>query len=178
MKTIWFCSEDKNEETLTSVAEIVGEELIKREQNVELIVQSEVKEILGKGLKDTPEDKSIFTDRLGFLGDLLHRNNVFALIVSTNATQEDRKKIKEEYGNYIGIETHGLPEAGPPLADNVSLLADIILDSKSDSTKNAKKVIDYLINQKLIPDETDGFNVYSEEEEQEIRKRLEDLGYV
>ena len=168
MKTIWFCSEDKNEETLTSVAEIVGEELIKREQNVELIVQSEVKEILGKGLKDTPEDKSIFTDRLGFLGDLLHRNNVFALIVSTNATQEDRKKIKEEYGNYIGIETHC----------HASLLADIILDSKSDSTKNAKKIIDYLINQKLIQNEADGFNVYSEEEEQEIRKRLEDLGYV
>jgi len=168
MKTIWFCSEDKNEVALTSIAELVGEELIKREQNVELIVQSEVQEILGKGLKDTPEDKSTFTDRLGFLGQLLHRNNVFALIVSINTTQEDRKKIKEEYGNYIGIETHG----------NASLLADIILDSKSDSTKNAKKIIDYLINQKLIQNEADGFNVYSEEEEQEIRKRLEDLGYV
>ena len=107
MKTIWFCSEDKNEVALTSIAELVGEELIKREQNVELIVQSEVQEILGKGLKDTPEDKSTFTDRLGFLGQLLHRNNVFALIVSINTTQEDRKKIKEEYGNYIGIETHG-----------------------------------------------------------------------
>ena len=43
MKTIWFYGE--NEEALTTIAEVVGEELINRNQNVELIVQSEIKEI-------------------------------------------------------------------------------------------------------------------------------------
>lgn len=163
MRTIWFYSKDKNENMLTSIAEIVGEELIKRDQNVELVVESEVKEILGKGLKDTEEDKSTFTDRLGFLGDLLHRNNIFALIVSCSATLEDRKKVKEDYGNFI----QACPQKDDPLTN-------IVLDSKD----SAKKVIDYLIDQKLISQEADGCNVYSEEEEQEIRKRLEDLGYV
>ena len=82
MKTIWFCGNDEN--TLTSIAELVGEELINRDKNVELIVESEIREILGRGLKDNPEDRSTFTDRLGFLGNLLHRNKVFALVVSKN----------------------------------------------------------------------------------------------
>ena len=79
MKTIWFCGED--EKSLINVAESLGEELINREQCVELIVHSEIEEILGRGLKDTKEDRFTFTDRLGFLGDLLHRNNIFSLIV-------------------------------------------------------------------------------------------------
>ena len=91
MKTIWLTGND--EEKLISVGEIVGEELIKRDQNIELIVQSEVKEILGRGLQDTPEDKSTFADRLGFVGNLLHRNRAFAIIVSKDDSQRKRKKV-------------------------------------------------------------------------------------
>ena len=99
MKTIWFLG--NNEQVLISIAELVGEGLIMRDQNVELIVQSEVKDILGFGLKDSQEDKDTFTDRLGFIGNLLHRNGAFALIVSNDASTEARKAVKENYKNYI-----------------------------------------------------------------------------
>ncbi|MBI2995842.1 MAG: hypothetical protein HYY52_03960 [Candidatus Melainabacteria bacterium] len=164
MKTIWFCGNDENK--LISLAEMLGEELILRDQFVEVIVQSEVKEILGKGLKDTNEDKSVFIDRLGFLGNLLHRNNIYALIVSSEATLNDRKPVKENYKNYVGV-CHGKPN---------DPLTDVALDEKDDIKQNAKKIIDYLVKLNLIPGKNT--SAYSKEEEEEIRRRLENLGYV
>ena len=164
MKTIWFCGTDEN--TLTSIAEFVGEELINRDKNVELIVESEVREILGRGLKDTTEDKATFTDRLGFVGNLLHRNEVFALIISPNASVEDRKTVKKNYANYVQIN----------IGDFKDLLCDLDLSLQDNPKENAKKIIEYLIFEKIIPEQCQ--TVYSEDEEEEIRRRLEDLGYV
>ena len=164
MKTLWFCG--NNEELLTSIAEVVGEELINREQFVELIVHSEVKEILGRGLKDTQEDKSTFIDRLGFLGDLLHRNNVFALIVSKDSALKDRKSVKDTYKNYIQI------------SFDKDELTDILLKENDEPKISAKIIVDCLIKEKLIPEAGQGINVYSKDEEEEIRRRLEELGYV
>lgn len=163
MKTIWFIGNDENK--LTSIAEIVGEELIRKDQYVELIVQSEVSEILGRGLKDTKEDKTTFTDRLGFLGNLLHRNNIFALVITKDSDVNDRKSVKENYKNYIQVN----------LSENDSL-TDLLLDKTDDLKVGAKKVMEYLMSQKLIPEK--GQEVYSKEEEEEIRRRLEELGYV
>ena len=164
MKTIWFCGNE--EKKLTTIAEFVGEELINRDKNVELIVESEIREILGRGLKDTPEDKTTFTDRLGFVGNLLHRNNIFALVVSPNTSVEDRKAVKKNYANYLQIN----------IGDFKDLLCDLDLSLKNTPKENAKEIIDYLIFEKIIPEQAQ--EVYSEEEEEEIRKRLEDLGYV
>lgn len=165
MKTIWFCGD--NEDLLTSIAEVVGEELINREQYVELIAHNEVREILGRGLKDTSEDKSTFADRLGFLGNLLHRNKVFALVVSKNISLKDRKIVKETYRNYIQVNLGNKDE-----------LTDISLNKMDEPKFNAKKVIEYLIKQNIIPEAGQGTDVYSKDEEEEIRRRLEELGYV
>ena len=164
MKTIWFCGED--EKMLTTIAEYVGEELVNRNQCVELIVHSEVGEILGRGLKDTPEDKTTFVDRLGFLGHLLHRNNIFTLVVSQNASVEDRKKVKEEYKNYLQINIGAFKD----------LLCDLDLSPKDKPKDNAKKIVEYLMLENILPDQIK--EVYSKDEEEEIRRRLEDLGYV
>lgn len=163
MRTIWFCGE--NEEVLAQIAEALGEELVTREQFVELIVHNEVIEVLGRGLKDTIEDKSIFIDRLGFLGNLLHRNNIFALIVSPDVSLNDRKLIKDTYGNYIQVNL-----------GNKDSLCDLALDERDESNILAKKIVEYLINQKIILGK--GQEVYSKEEEEEIHRRLEELGYV
>lgn len=163
MKTLWFYGKD--EEALISLAEQVGEELINKDQHVEIIVHSEVQEILGRGLKDTKEDISTFIDRLGFLGNLLHRNNVFALIVSKDPSLNDRELIKKTYGNYIQVNL-----------DETDTLCDIDLSKTNEQKSNVKKIIEYLINQKAIPEAS--HTVYSEEEEGEIRRRLEELGYV
>lgn len=165
MKTIWFCGED--EEKLVSIAEVVGEELINRDQYVELIVHNEIQEVLGRGLKDTNEDKSIFVDRLGFLGHLLHRNNIFALIVSKDAPLDDRKKVKEDYKNYMQVNI-----------GTKDTLCDIELNTKDDHRYSGKKIVEYLIKQKLVPEQGQGAGVYSKDEEEEIRRRLEELGYV
>lgn len=163
MKTIWFCGNDEN--TLTSIAEIVGEELINRDKYVELIVHSEIQEILGRGLKDSQEDKSTFTDRLGFLGNLLHRNNIFGLIISKDASLNDRKLVKETYGNYLQV-----------CLDCSDDLTNVCLNKKEDPKSNAKKTIDYLIKENIIPEQCQ--TIYSKDEEEEIRRRLEELGYV
>ena len=141
-----------------------------RDQNVEIIVHSEVEEILGSGLGNDSEGKSSFTDRLGFLGHLLHRNNIFALIVSKDASLTDRNLIKENYKNCIQV--------GSSLqsASTQESLCDITIDEKDDLKNSAKKIIEYLIKEKLIPEASQ--QVYSKEEEEEIRRRLEELGYV
>ena len=163
MKTIWFCG--NNEKTLTTVGEVVGEGLITRNQFAEIIVHSEVSAMLGRGLKDTKEDKSVFADRIGFLGYLLHRNNIFALIISNKTSLDDRKAVKESYKNYVQVNLGEKDE-----------LTDIELDPKENENSNAKKIVKYLTSQKLIPEHAQ--EVYSKEEEEEIRRRLEELGYV
>lgn len=165
MRTIWFVGNDENK--LTSICEIVGEELINRDQFVELIVHGEVKDMLGKGLTVTQADKSVFADRLGFLGNLLHRNNIFALVISNEATLEDRKEIKKIYGNYFQVNL-----------DSKDELTDIEIKSKEENKLNAKIIIDFLVKEKLIPEKSSGANIYSKDEEEEIRRRLEELGYV
>ena len=162
MKTIWFYGKD--EKALTTIAEIVGEELITRDKCAEIVVQGEIREILGRGLKDTKEDKTTFADRLGFLGNLLHRNSIFALIIS-QASLEDRKLVKNTYKNYIQA-----------TLDENDGLTDIALSSNDPPDIRTKKVVDFLISQKLIPEQAQ--EVYSKEEEEEIRRRLEELGYV
>lgn len=165
MKTIWFCGKD--EERLTTIAEEVGIELVTRDQKAEIIVYSEVKEILGRGLKDDSEENAAFTDRLGFLGHLLHRNDAFALIVSTKSSIEDRKKVKEEYKNYIQV---SIGEK-----DN---LTDIPVSDTDDVKSSVKQIVKFLIDKKLILEEQSGATIYSKDEEEEIRRRLEELGYV
>lgn len=165
MRTIWLVGNDENK--LTSISEIVGEELINRDQFVELIVHGEVKEMLGKGLTVSHTDRSVFADRLGFLGNLLHRNNIFALVISNEATLENRKEIKKIYGNYLQVSL-----------DNKDELTDIEIKSKDNDKLNAKIILDYLIKEKLIPEKSSGVNIYSKDEEEEIRRRLEELGYV
>jgi adenylylsulfate kinase-like enzyme len=150
MRSIWLTGSD--EDKLISTGEFIGEELINRNQSIELIVQSEVREILGRGLKDSPEDKATFTDRLGFLGNMLNRNNIFTIIISMESSDADKNKVKESYGNYLEFKV------------------------SKDPKEAAKEVITKLISEKLIPEQCQ--EVYSEEEEEEIRKRLEDLGYV
>ena len=169
MKTIWFIGND--EKTLTTIAELVGEGLITRNQFAEIIEHSEIEEILGRGLKDLKEDKATFTDRLGFLGHLLHKNNIFALVVSNKASLEDRKAVKDSYKNYLQVEAcYGKPfkEKDP--------LSDLVLDIEDDPKTGAKTIIKYLTTQNLIPEHAQ--EVYSKEEEEEIRRRLEELGYV
>ena len=163
MKTLWFCG--NNEKDLTTIAEMVGEGLITRNKSAEIIVHSEVNEILGRGLKDSKEDKATFADRLGFLGQLLHRNNVFALIVAPEALLSDRKIVRNNYKHYIQINL-----------DSKDELTNIELKSSQNYTENAKVIIRYLISEKLIPNHAE--EVYSKEEEEEIRRRLEELGYV
>lgn len=165
MKTIWLIGNDENK--LISISEIVGEELINRDQFVELIVHGEVKDMLGKGLTVANIDKSVFADRLGFLGNLLHRNNIFALVISNEATLFDRKEIKKIYGNYLQVNLDGKDE-----------LTNIEIKSKDEYKLNAKIIIDFLIKEKLIPEKASGANIYSKDEEEEIRRRLEELGYV
>ena len=163
MKTLWFCG--KNEKDLTTIAELVGEGLITRNKSAEIIVHSEVNEILGSGLKDSKEDKATFADRLGFLGNLLHRNDVFALIVAAETAMSDRKIVKDNYKHYVQVNL-----------DSKDELTDIELKSNNDHTENAKTVIRNLISQNLISEHAE--EVYSKEEEEEIRRRLEELGYV
>ena len=163
MKTIWFCGKD--EKILTSIAECVGEELISRDCNVEVIVKSEIEDILGNGHIQNKEEFSAFADRLGFIGKLLNRNNIFALVVFCDIPLEDRKIVKENHKHYIQIN----------LGDK-DQQTDIVLDKNLDPKQNAKIIVDYLVNLKLIQERSQ--SVYSKEEEEEIRKRLEDLGYV
>ena len=95
----------------------------------------------------------------------MHRNNIFALIVFPNSPLNDRKLVKQTYGNYL--------QAGLGIKDELN---NIDLSTRDNQKNNAKKVVDYLIKERLISEQCQ--EVYSEDEEEEIRKRLEDLGYV
>jgi adenylylsulfate kinase len=196
--TVWFTGLSGSGKT--TVSKLVEEELRRRGRKVEVLDGDVVRTNLSKGLGFSKEDRDINIRRIGFVCHILSRNGVAALAAAISPYREIRDENRKLVGEFVEVfckcplevllerDVKGLYKkalAGEiknftgvsdpyeePTAPEVVCNTDV--ESPEDS---AAKVIAKLEDLGYLA-AAGAEGVYSEEEEEKVRKRLEALGYM
>ncbi|RMF94271.1 MAG: adenylyl-sulfate kinase [Candidatus Schekmanbacteria bacterium] len=195
--TLWFTGLSGSGKT--TLAREVEAILLERGMKVEVLDADIVRTNLSKGLGFSKEDRDTNIRRIGFVCNLLSRNGVVAIAAAISpykaVREENRRLIKNyvevyckcpletlterdvkglyakalkgEIKNFTGVDD---PYEEP---DNAEVVVDT---SKESIEESVKKIIRTLELMKLIPET--GESEYSEDEEDEVKQRLKDLGYI
>jgi adenylyl-sulfate kinase len=195
--TLWFTGLSGSGKS--TLAERVRDILLERGMRVEMLDGDEVRKNLSKGLGYSKEDRDTNIRRIGWVCHLLTRNEVVAIAAAISPYREIRDENRELIGRFVEVyckcdlntlkdrDPKGLYEKAlngeipnftgvsdpyePP--DQAEVVVDTACESVEDSVR---KIIGTLEQLSYIP-AGDGRG-YSEEEEETIKQRLRDLGYI
>ena len=195
--TIWFtglsCS---GKSTLSKILET---ELRKRGRTkIEILDGDVVRTNLSKGLGFSKEDRDINIKRIGFVCKLLTRNGVVAIAAAISPYRSVRDYNRREIGDFVEVyckcplevcvkrDVKGLYKKA--LAGEIKnytgvddpyeepLNPEVILETDQEThEESVAKIIRKLEMLGYIPGEE---SVYSEEDEEKVKKRLEGWGYL
>ena len=195
--TLWFTG--LSGAGKTTLARLVEEELRSRGLKVEVLDGDVVRTNLSKGLGFSKEDRDTNIRRIGFVCNLLSRNGVAAIAAAISPYREIRDEVRNQIGNFVEVyakcpigvlserDVKGLYKkalAGEiknftgvddpyeePLHPEVEAHTDVETPEES-----ALKILTKLEMMGLIPEKP--ATGYTDEDEEEVRRRLEALGYV
>jgi adenylyl-sulfate kinase len=196
--TVWFTG--LSGAGKTTVSKLVEEELRRRGRKVEVLDGDVVRTNLSKGLGFSKEDRDINIRRIGFVCHLLSRNGVAAVAAAISPYRAIRDENRGLIGNFVEVfcrcpldvlverdakglyrkalagEIENFTGVSDPYEEPES--AEVVCDTDRETPEeSAAKVIAKLEELGyLAAPGTEG--VYSEEEEEKVRKRLEALGYM
>jgi len=195
--TIWFtglpCSGK------STIANRVAEILKNKGYKVEQLDGDVTREYLSKGLGFTKEDRDENIRRVGFVAKLLTRNGVFVTAAFVSPYREIRDEIRKEIGNFVEVyvkcpvevcierdvkgmykralkgEIKNFTGIDDPYEEPLN--PEVIVETDKETVdESVDKVMRKLAELGYI-DEWSEPEGYSEEEEEIVKKRLEDLGY-
>jgi len=195
--TIWFtglpCSGK------STIANRVAEILKNKGYRVEQLDGDVTRKYLSKGLGFTKEDRDENIRRVGFVAKLLTRNGVFVTAAFVSPYREIRDEIRKEIGNFVEVyvkcpvevcierdvkgmykkalkgEIKNFTGIDDPYEEPLN--PEVIVETDKETVEESVgKVMRKLAELGYIDEwcEPEG---YSEEEEEIVKKRLEDLGY-
>lgn len=195
--TLWFTG--LSGAGKTTLARLVETELKNRSLKVEVLDGDVVRTNLSKGLGFSKEDRDTNIRRIGFVCGLLTRNQVIAIAAAISPYRDIRNEVREQIGSFVEVyvkcplevlierDVKGLYKRA--LAGEVQhftgvddpyeepLVAEIVIETDNESPEiSAARIISRLEEMSLVAVSDAGG--YSEEDEEEVRKRLEALGYV
>ena len=196
--TLWFTG--LSGAGKTTISKLVEEELRRRGRKVEVLDGDVVRTNLSKGLGFSKEDRDINIRRIGFVCHLLSRNGIVAIAAAISPYRAIRDENRALIGEFVEVfvecpisvladrDVKGLYKkalAGeiknftgvddpyePPASAEVVCRTD--RETPEDS---ARKVVAKLEELGYLEPAGAG-DVYSPEEEEKVRKRLEALGYM
>jgi adenylylsulfate kinase len=197
--TIWFTGLSGSGKT--TVSRLVQDRLRERGiMNVEVLDGDVVRTNLSKGLGFSKEDRDINIKRIAFVCNLLTRNGVPNIAAAISPYREVRDYARKEIKNFVEVyvkcplevlvqrDVKGLYKKA--LAGEIAnftgvsdpyeepLNPEVLIESdKEIPEQSADKIIAKLEELAYLPP-VPKQDVYSEEEEAKIKKRLEDLGYL
>ena len=195
--TLWFTGlSGAGKSTLAREIENV---LLERGMNVEVLDGDEVRENLSKGLGFSKDDRDTNVRRIGYVCKLLSRNGAVAITAAISPYRATRDAVREEIGRFVEVyckcdldtlkarDPKGLyekAEAGEiesftgvsdPYEEPES--AEVVVDTAAeDMDVSLRRIVLTLEKMGYIPAVEEAG--YSTDEEKEITKRLEDLGYI
>lgn len=186
----------------STISQIVEKDLRSRGLKVEVLDGDIVRTNLSKGLGFSREDRDANILRIGFVSKLLSRNGVIVIVAAISPYKETRDKVRNEIGNFVEVfvnapieecirrDVKGLYKKA--IAGEIKHYTgiddpyehpenpEITLNTAEETAEeSASKVIQTLEEFGFItPSGKPSSAVYSEQEEEEVRKRLESLGYL
>ena len=196
--TLWFTGLSGSGKSTVSL--LVGTALRNAGYKVEILDGDVIRTNLSKGLGFSKEDRDTNIKRIGFVCKLLTRNEVIAIAAAISPYREIRDCVREDIDDFLEIfcdceldvlierDTKGLYKkalAGEienftGISDPYELPTDPELVLKTDAespTESAQKVIELLIERDII-DPRRLVAPVEDEDEEKLKKRLEDLGYL
>lgn len=195
--TLWFTGLPSSGKS--TLARRVEEVLLERGMNVEVLDGDEVRENLSKGLGFSKEDRDTNIRRIGFVAKLLSRNGVVAITAAISPYRDVRDEMRRAIGRFVEVyveapidvlkerDVKGLYKkalAGeikhftgvddpyePPVKPEVLVRSD-----QESVEQSVGKIVATLEALGYIP-RVPGAE-YSPAEEEAIKTRLKDLGYI
>ncbi len=183
----------------TTLANELEGHLLERGMKVEVLDGDVIRENFSKGLTFSREDRDIQVRRVGFVCNLLTRNDVVAIAALISPYADVRAENRKMIGRYVEVfcncPIEVLKERDPKGLYKKALAGEIknftgiddpyetpedaeieCLTAEESIEESAQKVVKTLEILGYVPrlDEAE----YSAEEEDKIRQRLEDLGYI
>lgn len=195
--TLWFTGLSGSGKS--TLARKVEDVLLERGLRVEVLDGDIIRTNLSKGLGYSKEDRDTNIKRIGFVCNLLTRNDVVAVAAAIAPYRDTRAYNRNLIGNYVEVyckcpieelarrDVKGLyAKAMRGDIDNFTGVSDpyeepldaevIVETDRETEDESAAKIIKTLELTGHIP--ADAASDYSEDEEEEIKARLKDLGYI
>lgn len=195
--TIWFTGISGSGKSTIGLA--VGEALRARGLNVEVLDSGRIRQQLNRTLGFTREEVETNLVRLGYECRLLNRNGVTAIVTAVSPYRDARDRLREQIGEFVEVhcrcpmevlEERGARElfdkarrgeikhvAGIDTPYEEPLSAEIVLDTdRATVEQSVGKVLATLSHLGRIEGVEQA--AYTPREEQMIRNRLKDLGYL
>lgn len=195
--TIWFTGLSGSGKS--TLAERVRDILLERGMKVEVLDGDVVRQNLSKGLGFSKEDRDINIRRIGFVCNLLTRNDVVAIGAAISPYRAIRDENRKLIGRFVEVycecDIETLKDRDPKGLYEKALRgeienftgvsdpyeppekAEVVVDTANEEIEaSVQRIIGTLEEMRYIP-AGDGRG-YSEEEEESIKQRLSDLGYI
>lgn len=196
--TVWFtglpCSGK------TTLAKMLAEKLRGMGFKVESLDGDVTRKYLSRDLGFSKEDRNENIRRVGFVAKLLTRNGIVVTAAFVSPYREIREEIRREIGDFVEVyvkcpvevciqrDVKGMYKKA--LAGEIKnftgiddpyeepLNPEVVVETDKESPEESlQKILKALAKLGYIEEEDDG-EVYTEEEEAAVRKRLEELGYI
>ncbi len=197
--TLWFTG--LSGAGKTTVSKIVEATLRERGLRVEVLDGDVVRTHLSKGLGFSREDRDTNIRRIAFVSHLLSRNGVVVLAAAISPYRETRDEARARIGRFLEIfvkcpldvcierdvkglykkamsgELKGFTGVSDPYEE--PLKPEVVLETDGEAAElSARRVIATAERLGYIPSPAISGGAYSDEEEKEIKKRLEGMGYL
>jgi len=195
--TLWFTGLPSSGKS--TLARRVEQVLLERGMNVEVLDGDEVRENFSKGLGFSKADRDTNIRRIGFVAKLLSRNGIVAITAAISPYREVRDEMRRNIGRFIEVyvqcpidvlkerDVKGLYKKA--LAGEIKhftgvddpyeapLKPEVLIESDRESVDDSvARIIVTLEALGYIP-RVPGAE-YSPAEEEAIKSRLKDLGYI
>ena len=192
--TLWFTGMSGSGKS--TLAEAVEKDLLERGLNVEILDGDIIRTNLSKGLGFSQEDRDINIRRVGFVCNLLTRNGAIAIAACISPYQAIRDENRAMIGRFVEVfckaPIEKLIERDPKGLYKKALAGEIkgftgiddpyeeppkpevVVNTAEESVAKILRTLELMGHIDAAEAETE----YSEAEEEEIKKRLADLGYI
>ena len=182
----------------TTLARLVETELNARGHKVEVLDGDIIRTNLSKGLGFSKEDRDTNIRRIGFVCHLLTRNDIVAIAAAISPYREIRDDVRRLIGSFVEVyvkcpldvlaerDVKGLYKKA--LAGEIKnftgvddpyeepFTAELVVETNREQPEeSAARIIARLEEMSLVEAAQSG---YTQEDEEEVRRRLEALGYV